>query len=112
MGERGRAVIAFGLCRRPCSIPCRYRQDRSERPGKSNTKAVFHRADPIVFRRYSLIERRLPDDPNETVRLIVSLLVRHSELSRIAIDSKARSISFYFIVRGAIGKGARAAFVR
>jgi hypothetical protein len=57
-----------------------------------------------------LIERRLPDDPNETVRLIVSLLVRHSELSRIAIDSKARSISFYFIVRGTIGKNERLAF--
>jgi hypothetical protein len=59
-----------------------------------------------------LIERRLPDDPNETVRLIVSLLVRHSELSRIAIDSSARSISFYFIVRGAVGKAERSAFAR
>ena len=59
-----------------------------------------------------MIERRLPDDPNETVRLIVSLLVRHPELSRIAIDSRAHSISFYFIVRGVIGKAKRDTFAR
>ena len=69
-------------------------------------------AEPGGVRGLFLLQRPIPDDPNDTVRLIVSLLVRHSELSRIAIDSKARSISFYFIVRGAIGKSARAAFVR
>jgi hypothetical protein len=57
-----------------------------------------------------LIERRLPDDPNETVRLIVSLLVRYPELSRISIDSRARSIAFFFIVRGCISDAERAAF--
>ena len=59
---------------------------------------------------HSLIERRLPDDPNETVRLIVSLLVRYPELSRLSIDSRARSISFFFIVRGRIAEAERAAF--
>ncbi len=57
-----------------------------------------------------MIERRLPDDPNETVRLIVSLLVRYPELSRISIDSRARSISFFFIVRGCIGDAESSAF--
>jgi len=46
-----------------------------------------------------VIANRLPDESNDSVNLIVSLLVRHPELSRVRIKPRFAAIAFFFIVR-------------
>jgi len=46
-----------------------------------------------------VIAKRLPDESNDSVNLVVSLLVRHPELSRIIIKPRVRAIALFFVVR-------------
>ena len=46
-----------------------------------------------------MIAKRLPDESNDSVNLVVSLLVRHPELSRIIIKPRLSAIALFFVVR-------------
>jgi hypothetical protein len=46
-----------------------------------------------------VIGKRLPDESNDSVNLVVSLLVRHPELSRVIIKPRSSAIAFFFAVR-------------
>jgi hypothetical protein len=57
-----------------------------------------------------LIAKSLPEEPNDSVNLLVSLLVRHPELSRVVIKPRFAAIALFFIVRGSLAVGERSAF--
>lgn len=54
----------------------------------------------------------MPDQSNDSVHLLVSLLVRHPELSRVIIKPRFSAIAFFFVVRGALGGDDARAFKR
>ena len=45
-----------------------------------------------------MIADRLPETSNDSVNLVVSLLVRHPEVSRVVIKPRFAAITFFFIV--------------
>jgi hypothetical protein len=49
-----------------------------------------------------VIAKRLPDESNDSVNLVVSLLVRHPELSRVVIKPRFAAVAFFFIVRASL----------
>ena len=49
-----------------------------------------------------MIAKRLPDESNDSVNFIVSLLVRHPEMSRVIIKPRFAAVAFFFVVRGAL----------
>lgn len=49
-----------------------------------------------------MIARRQPDESNDSVNLVVSLLVRHPELSRVVIKPRFSAIAFFFVINAAI----------
>jgi hypothetical protein len=51
-----------------------------------------------------VIGKRLPNESSESVNLVVSLLVRHPELSRVTIKERFASIAFFFAVREAVSE--------
>ena len=53
---------------------------------------------------------RTPEESNESVNLVVSLLVRHPELSRVIIKPRTAAIAFFFIVRAGLDAGERSRF--
>ena len=57
-----------------------------------------------------MISRRIPDQSNDSVHLLVSLLVRHPELSRVTITPRFSAIAFFFVVRGALAQAEARAF--
>lgn len=57
-----------------------------------------------------MIARRGPEESNESVNLVVSLLVRHPEISRVIIAPRSAAIAFFFIVRGSLGAAERQRF--
>lgn len=59
-----------------------------------------------------MIVKRAPEETNDSVNLIVSLLVRHPELSRVIIKPRSAAIAFFFIVRAALDAGDRSRFER
>jgi len=59
-----------------------------------------------------VIARRIPDESNDSVNLVVSLLVRHPELSRVIIKPRLASIAFFFVVRSTVPPKERADFRR
>ncbi|HET9343591.1 MAG TPA: hypothetical protein VFO25_11830 [Candidatus Eremiobacteraceae bacterium] len=59
-----------------------------------------------------MIAKRAPEETNDSVNLIVSLLVRHPELSRIIIKPRSAAIAFFFIVRAVLDAGERSRFRR
>jgi hypothetical protein len=46
-----------------------------------------------------VIAKRVPDESNDSVNLVISLLVRHPELSRVIIKPRFSAVAFFFIVR-------------
>lgn len=56
-----------------------------------------------------MIAKRVPDESNDSVNLVVSLLVRHPELSRVIIKPRFSAVAFFFIVRErlSVADGAR-----
>jgi hypothetical protein len=63
-------------------------------------------------KRESVIAKRLPDESNDSVNLVVSLLVRHPELSRIIIKPRFSAIAFFFVVRAHLSKAEQLHFRR
>ena len=59
-----------------------------------------------------MIAKRAPEETNESVNLVISLLVRHPELSRIIIKPRSTAIAFFFIVRTVLSAQERARFER
>jgi len=59
-----------------------------------------------------VIAKRAPEETNDSVNLIVSLLVRHPELSRVIIKPRSTAIAFFFIVRAVLDAGERSRFER
>lgn len=59
-----------------------------------------------------LIEKRIPEESNESVDAVVSLLVRHPELSRIHVGPRAQDITLSFIIQGHLGVSAQLRFRR
>jgi len=57
-----------------------------------------------------LIAKSQPEAPNDSVNLVVSLLVRHPELSRVVIKPRFSAIAFFFIVRGSLEAAEQSAF--
>jgi hypothetical protein len=57
-----------------------------------------------------LIAKSLPEEPNDSVNLLVSLLVRHPELSRVVIKPRFAAIALFFIVRGSLDTEERTSF--
>ena len=57
-----------------------------------------------------MIAKRLPDESNDSVNLVVSLLVRHPELSRVIIKPRSSAIAFFFIVRASLSATDATAF--
>ncbi len=57
-----------------------------------------------------MIEKRVPNGASETVDLVVSLLLRHPELSRVNIAPRKRSITFCFILNQAATRSDRRGF--
>ena len=57
-----------------------------------------------------MIAKRLPDASNDSVNLVVSLLVRHPELSRVIITPRFAAIAFFFVVRGRLSPAEDAHF--
>lgn len=57
-----------------------------------------------------MIAKRLPDESNDSVNLVVSLLVRHPELSRVIIKPRFAAIAFFFVVREKLGLQEQASF--
>ena len=52
------------------------------------------------------------EESNESVNLIVSLLVRHPEISRVIIKPRSAAIALFFIVRASLDAGERSRFRR
>jgi len=46
----------------------------------------------------------MPENSNDSIDLIVSLLVRHPELSRVVIKPRVESIAFFFAVRDRLSR--------
>ena len=59
-----------------------------------------------------MIARRIPDESNDSVNLVVSLLVRHPELSRVIIKPHLASIAFFFVVKSDVSQAERTTFRR
>jgi hypothetical protein len=59
-----------------------------------------------------LIAKDLPEEPNDSVDLVVSLLVRHPELSRVVIRPRFAAIAFFFVVKGKVDAGEASGFRR
>jgi hypothetical protein len=59
-----------------------------------------------------LIARHPAEEPNDSVNLVVSLLVRHPELSRIVIRRRFAAIAFFFVVKGTLTRDDAIAFRR
>ena len=57
-----------------------------------------------------MIAKRVPDESNDSVNLVVSLLVRHPELSRIIIKPRFSAIAFFFVVRERLSTAERSHF--
>ncbi len=54
----------------------------------------------------------VPDQSNDSVHLLVSLLVRHPELSRVRITPRCEAMAFFFVVRGEVAGSEARAFKR
>jgi hypothetical protein len=59
-----------------------------------------------------VIGKRAPEETNDSVNLVISLLVRHPELSRIIIKPLSIAIAFFFIVRTVLSAQERTRFER
>jgi hypothetical protein len=59
-----------------------------------------------------VISRRMPDESNDSVHLLVSLLVRHPELSRVVIKPRFAGLAFFFVVRARLSLAERRSFRR
>lgn len=59
-----------------------------------------------------VIAKRVPDGSNDSVNLLVSLLVRHPELSRVVIKPRFASIALFFVIRSALSKIEQRRFTR
>jgi len=55
-----------------------------------------------------VIAKRIPNASNESVNLVVSLLVRHPEISRVVIKPGLSGIALFFVVRTLLGGDERA----
>jgi hypothetical protein len=65
---------------------------------------------PPTSNGHRVIAKRAPEESNESVNLVISLLVRHPELSRVIIKPRSAAIAFFFIVRAVLGAGERTRF--
>jgi len=59
-----------------------------------------------------VIVKRAPEETNDSVNLVISLLVRHPELSRVIIQPRSAAIALFFIVRAMLDADERARFER
>lgn len=59
-----------------------------------------------------MIAKRAAEETNDSVNLVISLLVRHPELSRVIIKPRSAAIAFFFIVRAVLDTAERARFER
>lgn len=59
-----------------------------------------------------MIAGRTPEESNDSVNLVLSLLVRHPELSRVVIKPRSAAIALFFIVRKGLEAGERSGFRR
>jgi len=59
-----------------------------------------------------VIAKRAPEETNDSVNLVISLLVRHPELSRVIIKPRSAAIAFFFIVRAVLDSDERSRFER
>jgi len=59
-----------------------------------------------------VIAKRASEETNDSVNLVISLLVRHPELSRIIIKPRSTAIAFFFIVRSVLRPDERSRFER
>jgi len=59
-----------------------------------------------------VIAKRAPEETNDSVNLVISLLVRHPELSRVIIKPRSAAIAFFFIVRAVFDSDERSRFER
>jgi hypothetical protein len=57
-----------------------------------------------------VIAKHQPDQSNDSVNLIVSLLVRHPEISRVVIKPRFAAIALFFIVREPLGDNEQRSF--
>lgn len=59
-----------------------------------------------------MIAKHPPEEPSDSVNLVVSLLVRHPELSRIVIRRRFEAIAFFFVVKDVLARDEVFAFRR